>query len=109
MGKVPVAKTLLLAVPYRRASHPRGFAVQRPKVFVAEEEKLLEAELVAPFFRGADCHEKGGKFWHEHYEDIWEKQNAGYKCVAFEIADFRDGTAVHNLIPHPFFRSFRMG
>ena len=65
---VPLTQAILLAVPYRHASHPRGFAVHRPKIFAYEEGPLPEADLVAAFFRGVDGHEKGGKFWYEHYD-----------------------------------------
>lgn len=68
---VPPAPPVVLAVPYRHARSPRGFAVHRPKVLVVEGEPLPEADLVAAFFRGVDGHEKGGKFWYEHYEDSY--------------------------------------
>jgi hypothetical protein len=70
----PQPQRILLAVPYRHASKPGGFAIRRPKFIAFDEKELPEAEVVAAFFRGVDKHEKGGPFWQEHYD---EKDNKG--------------------------------
>jgi len=67
----PPKPPILLAVPYRHASKPGGFAVHRPKLFAFEEENIPEASVVAAFFDGIDRHETGGKFWQQHYEDSY--------------------------------------
>jgi hypothetical protein len=67
----PQVRPLLLAVPYRHASKPGGFAVHRPKLFAFEGEPLPEADVIAAFFQGVDRHETGGPFWQEHYDDSY--------------------------------------
>src|SRR5262249_10146476 len=68
---VPSARPVLLAVPYRHARKPGGFAVHRPKLFAFEGEQMPDADVVAAFFDGVSKHETGGQFWQEHYEDSY--------------------------------------
>jgi hypothetical protein len=68
---VPQVKQLLLAVPYRHASKPGGFAVHRPKLFAFEDEPLPETDLIAAFFDGVEKHKVDGKFWREHYDESY--------------------------------------
>lgn len=66
---VPDARQMVLAVPYRHASKPGGFAIHRPRIIVFDEQQIPEAEVIAAFFRGVDRHETGGPFWQKYYED----------------------------------------
>lgn len=61
------ARSLSMAVPYRNADHPNGFAVHRPKFLVDLEgqEHQLFGEA---FFRGVDSHEEGAKVWNDHID-----------------------------------------
>lgn len=68
---VPQPQRILLAVPYRHASKPGGFAVHRPTVIAFEDERIPDADVVAAFFLGVDKHEAGGKFWQEHYDESY--------------------------------------
>ncbi len=65
---VPELRPILLAVPYRHASKPGGFAVRRPKVIVFDESQIPEAEVQAAFFCGVEKHEKGGPLWQKHFD-----------------------------------------
>jgi hypothetical protein len=62
------AQTFVMAVPYRHATNPAGFAVHRPKFisFVGFDPDL--AELGEAFFRGVDQHEKGAEVWAAHLD-----------------------------------------
>jgi len=68
---LPLAQHIMLAVPYRHARKPGGFAVHRPKLFAFEDDQLPGTELVSAFFLGVDRHQKGGKFWQEHYDESY--------------------------------------
>jgi hypothetical protein len=67
----PRLRQLLLAVPYRHASKPGGFAVHRPKLFAFDDEPLPEADVINAFFQGVDRHETGSKFWWSHTDDSY--------------------------------------
>jgi hypothetical protein len=61
-GQAPAQ--LLMAVPYRNAAHPAGFAVYRPK-FLSQSgiENPDYGALGDAFFRGVDQHEQGAAVW----------------------------------------------
>ena len=62
--------TLSMAVPYRHADSPEGFAVHRP-TFV-DWHGLGEpdvAALGAAFFRGVGAHEEAAEVWAEHADE----------------------------------------
>ena len=52
-----------MAIPYRSADDPRGFAVFRPKFLGFEGPRPAFDELGQAFFRGVDKHEEGAKVW----------------------------------------------
>ena len=57
-----------MAVPYRHANSPEGFAAYRPKFlgFVGPEPSF--DELGEAFFRGVDEHERGAAVWNAHLD-----------------------------------------
>ena len=65
----PVA-TLTMAVPYRHAESPQGFAVHRPKFLAWDGPGEADyAAWGAMFFAGVDSHEEGAKAWDAHGDD----------------------------------------
>lgn len=54
-----------MAVPYRNASDPAGFAVFRPKFLSLPQPQPPLGDLAEAFFRGVDQHEHGAKIWNE--------------------------------------------
>jgi hypothetical protein len=59
---------LIVAVPFRAAASPGGFAVFRPK-FIAYEDNPVEADALAAFLRGVALHPAGQKVWHVHMDE----------------------------------------
>lgn len=58
--------SLLVAVPYRNAEHPGGFAVYRPR-FLSFSGPADELEALGKaFFRGVEQHEQGARVWNAH-------------------------------------------
>jgi len=57
-----------MAIPYRNAEHPDGFAVYRPKFLSVEGVEPELDELANAFFRGVDQHEKGAAVWEAHLD-----------------------------------------
>ncbi len=58
-----------IAIPYRSAKAPGGFAVYRPKVVklppgMTDCDSLLEA-----FWHGVDAHTKGAEVWNAHIDE----------------------------------------
>jgi hypothetical protein len=63
------SRSLLMAVPYRHAKKPEGFAVHRPKV-VSFGGPEPDFQVVGPaFFEGVYSHEKGRPIWNEHLDE----------------------------------------
>jgi hypothetical protein len=61
--------TLVMAVPYRNAADPAGFAVYRPKFLEAGGAWTPDyAGLGQGFFRGVDRHERGAEVWNSHLD-----------------------------------------
>jgi hypothetical protein len=52
-----------MAIPYRSAKSPQGFAVFRPKFLGFEGAQPDFNELGEAFFRGVDKHDEGAKVW----------------------------------------------
>jgi hypothetical protein len=65
----PEPRSVLMAVPYRPAGEPKGFAVHRPK-FLSFEGQEPDFEAVGKaFFEGVDCHERGATVWTENLDE----------------------------------------
>jgi hypothetical protein len=63
------SRSLLMAVPYRPASSPQGFAVHRPKFLsFAGTEPDYEA-IGSAFFQGVDSHDKAAPVWSRHLDE----------------------------------------
>jgi hypothetical protein len=60
---------LQIAVPYRHAKGPTGFAVHRPKFFKVNPPNQDIAALAEAFFKGVDQHEKGSATWSTHIDE----------------------------------------
>ena len=52
-----------MAVAYRPAESPEGFAVFRPKIVAFEGFEPSYEELSEAFFRGVHSHEEGTAVW----------------------------------------------
>jgi hypothetical protein len=64
----PEQQALMIAVPFRPASHPDGFAVFRPK-FIAYEEGAIQPSWLDAFRRGVRMHAPGDKVWRDHLDE----------------------------------------
>jgi hypothetical protein len=64
----PFEGTLSIAVPYRHAEHPDGFAIHRPKFVGVEAEETAES-LGEVFFRGVERHTKGAAVWKDRLDE----------------------------------------
>src|SRR5687767_15186504 len=62
----PPPQSLLMAVPYRLAEHPDGFAVHRLKFLDFDGAEPDPATIGEAFFRGVEQHERGALVWSEH-------------------------------------------
>ena len=62
-GSAPLSARM--AIPYRNASEPAGFAVFRPKFLALSEPQLPLEPVVQAFFNGVGQHEQGSKIWNE--------------------------------------------
>jgi len=62
----PHRQTLRLAVPYRVAQDPRGFAVHRPKFMNVESDLDVLAEA---FFAGGASHTEAWAVWDAHLDE----------------------------------------
>lgn len=62
--------TLTLAIPYRNAAHPQGFAVHRPKFLDWRGEDEPDYALLGEqFFAGVETHELGDRIWQARLDD----------------------------------------
>jgi hypothetical protein len=59
---------LYVAVPFREAKNPAGFAVFRPKFIAYEDDPVKPAALDA-FLRGVALHAPGQKVWSAHLDE----------------------------------------
>ncbi len=64
----PEVQKLLVAVPFRAANHPDGFAVFRPK-FIAYEDEPINPGALDAFLRGAALHPPGHAVWKAHLDE----------------------------------------
>ena len=64
----PESKQLLLAVPFRLAKHPKGFAVFRPKFFEFENDAPYLG-ILEEFLQGIALHPPGQKVWQDHLDE----------------------------------------
>lgn len=62
-------RSLLMAVPYRPANSPQGFAVHRPKFLSFEGPKPDYAATGSAFFEGVDSHDKAAPIWSKHLDE----------------------------------------
>lgn len=63
-------RALTLAVPYRNAAHPLGFAVHRPKFLDWRGETEPDyGQLGDDFFVGVEAHEMGDRVWQAKLDD----------------------------------------
>lgn len=61
---------LTLAVPYRNAAHPQGFAVHRPKFLDWRGDSAPDYEVLGEsFFAGVEEHEMGDRIWQAKLDD----------------------------------------
>lgn len=66
----PQPLSLTVAVPYRLASSPDGFAVHRPKFLAMNGIDRQEAAgLGEAFFAGVDSHEAAAAVWNAHLDN----------------------------------------
>jgi hypothetical protein len=59
---------LMMAVPYRHANSPNGFAVHRLKFLSIKGHEQAFDLLSEEFFRGVDQHEKGAAVWNANVD-----------------------------------------
>jgi hypothetical protein len=64
----PERQELFVAVPFRAANNPAGFAVFRPK-FIAYEDDPPKPEALTDFLRGVALHPPGQKVWQAHLDE----------------------------------------
>jgi hypothetical protein len=57
-----------MAVPYRNAEHPSGFAVYKPKFVSFNGGEPKYDELAGAFFQRVDQHEKGSAVWNRYID-----------------------------------------
>ncbi|MBB6562113.1 hypothetical protein HNP48_004822 [Acidovorax soli] len=66
----PSATTLTMAVPYRNAQSPDGFAVHRPKFMGWQGPGTADYKVLGDaFFRGVESHEAAAPVWAQHNDD----------------------------------------
>lgn len=62
--------TLTMAVPYRNAQSPDGFAVHRPKFMGWQGPGTADYQVLGDaFFRGVESHEAAAPVWAQHNDD----------------------------------------
>jgi hypothetical protein len=64
----PEPQALFVAVPFRAANKPGGFAVFRPK-FIAYEDEGVKIDALGAFLRGVAMHPPGQKVWMAHLDE----------------------------------------
>lgn len=63
------SRSLLMAVPYRPASSPQGFAVHRPKFLSFAGPEPDYQAVGSEFFNGVDSHGEGAPVWSQHLDE----------------------------------------
>jgi len=63
------SRSLLMAVPYRPASSPQGFAVHRPKFLSSSGPEPDYQAVGSAFFEGVDSHDKAASIWSRHLDE----------------------------------------
>ena len=58
-----------MAIPYRPATDPEGFAVHRPKFLGYEGEEPNFDEIAEEFFIGIEQHEHGAEIWNNYLDE----------------------------------------
>lgn len=64
----PEPLELHVAVPFRAANHPSGFAVFRPKFFAYEDDPV-HPDVLPEFLRGVARHPPGQTVWTAHLDE----------------------------------------
>ncbi len=59
---------LIVAIPYRHASKPGGFAVHRPKILLAEGPGLDVSTFTQAFYAGVASHDEAAPVWEKHLD-----------------------------------------
>jgi hypothetical protein len=67
-GFQPESQELYVAVPFRAANNPGGFAVFKPK-FIAYEDDPVKPGALDAFLRGVALHPPGQKVWKAHLDE----------------------------------------
>lgn len=62
-------RSLLMAVPYRPATSPKGFAVHRPKFLSCAGPEPNYEITGSAFFEGVDSHDKAAPIWSRHLDE----------------------------------------
>ncbi len=65
----PALESLTIALPYRDASSPAGFAVYRPKFFASNDDARSLPRLGEVFFRGVAQHKNGSRLWTRYLDE----------------------------------------
>ena len=65
----PYRQSMRVAVPYRPAQDPNGFAVHRPKFMGAECDDPDLGPLAEAFFVGTTAHEEASAVWEAHLDE----------------------------------------
>jgi hypothetical protein len=65
----PQVQLFAIAVPYRHADSPAGFAVHRPKLIEINGDESQARTIVEAFFEGVDRHEKGAEVWDVYLDE----------------------------------------
>jgi hypothetical protein len=65
---IPSRAGFTMAVPYRPATSPEGFAVYRPKFLAFEGDEPPFDLLGEAFFQGVDQHEQGSAVWNANID-----------------------------------------
>ena len=66
---VPERASFTMAVPYRNAEDPSGFAVHRPKFLDANGFEPNYVQIGEAFFAGIEAHEQGSKVWDTYIDE----------------------------------------
>jgi hypothetical protein len=77
-----------LALPYRPASHEKGFGVHRPKLLEYPQDTGDRDDNLNSFFEGLESHEQACRVWKENYMDTSDsasnKSDPGHQFTSDE-------------------------
>lgn len=65
----PERAEFTLAIPYRHAHAPAGFAVYRPKFLKLQDWEVMFEIVGTAFFHGVNQHEKGAAVWNSNLDE----------------------------------------